>query len=159
MKKNKLSNLRAIIVITCPLLILPLGVYAQSCSNFPLNNVDDVAHMQACLVNLQKELEIILEDQNKIILDTTNNAEVLFKQEANCTEIEKNYRINPAITEVMVKDCELRGIKLAIQWSQAGARIKNLRENQNLTKQHIEALKLKLIQIQTVAERFRESKK
>jgi hypothetical protein len=159
MEKKFFLNFTGIRIFFLFFCIFPLSVSAQSCSEMSLDSADDVERVQACVKDLQRDMENLLYAQDNVIAEIISNLNILIKNEANCLIIEKNFGINPAITGVMVKDCERWGKKMAIQWSQAGARIKNLRENQNLTKQHNEALKLKLMQIQAVAERFRERKK
>ena len=133
----------------------PTIVQAQPCNVSSLNSVPDVERAQKCIRALQKDLETLLENYKIVLKEIDDDLYTLLSQEANCIVIEKRRRVNPAITQTMVSDCDRLSKEYAIRWSQAGSKFKELIQTQDLTEAHIEALKLKFKQIEDLPRQFR----
>lgn len=149
--KLKLSRVLTAAVLS----VLTSGAQAQQCNVSSLNSAADVEIAQRCIKALQEDFERLLENYKVVLKEIDEDLFSLLAQEANCIVIEKRRRTNPAIPQTMVKDCERLSKEYAIKWSQAGSNFQKLIQTQDLTKEHIEALKLKFKQLEGVVSQFR----
>jgi hypothetical protein len=149
--KLKLSRVLTAAVLS----VLISGAQAQQCNVSSLNSAADVERAQRCIKSLQEDFERLLENYKVVLKEIDEDLFSLLAQEANCIVIEKSRRTNPAITQTMVRDCERLSKEYAIKWSQAGSNFQKLIQTQDLTKEHIEALKLKFKQLEGVVSQFR----
>jgi hypothetical protein len=149
--KFKLSKALFISILT----LLISSVHAQQCNISSLNSSADVEKAQRCIKTLQEDFERLLGNYKVVLKEIDDDLFSLLAQEANCIVIEKGRKTNPAITQTMVRDCERLSKEYSIKWSQAGSNFQKLMQTQDLTKEHIEALKLKFKQLEGVVGQFR----
>lgn len=149
--KLKISRVLTAAVLS----LLTAGAQAQQCNVSSLNSAADVERAQRCIKALQEDFERLLQNHKLVLKEIDEDLYSLLKQEANCIVIERNRKANRAITPTMVRDCERLSKEYAIKWSQAGSNFQKLIQTQDLTKEHIEALKLKFNQLEGVVAQFR----
>lgn len=135
-------------------MFMPSKARAEKCNFSPLNNAADVERAQQCIKTLQKDFEKLLGNYKIVLRGIDDDLQILLIQEANCIVIEKERKTNKAITQTMVRDCERLSKEYAVRWSQAGSNFQKLIQSQDITEQHIEALKLKFKQLEGIVIQF-----
>lgn len=133
---------------------------AIACDVSSLKTLKDVYNAQLCIRNTQDELEKLLQAQGVVLGEIEKDLLVLMEHEVECIFIEKSrkYKYNLAIDKQMVNDCVKTSKEYAIKWSNAGAYMDKLLNNQKISEDYIVALKLKNNQLNILIKKLKDEK-